>query len=155
VFLQVVEPGGGSAPRADIELASEVVTLGRDGALAEVVFHDRSVSRLHARIMALNGVFLIYDAGSTSGTWINYAPLPPETGHALQPGDLINLGRVQLRFQRRDAPAPVNGARVARVAPAANGSPPAAPIPDPHLVDAPASHPPSPDPIGGPVETPE
>jgi hypothetical protein len=156
IYLEVVEPGGGSAPRADIELAGEVITLGRDGAVAEIVFHDRSVSRLHARIVALNGVFLIYDAGSTSGTWINYAPLPPETGHALQPGDLINLGRVQLRFQRRDVPAAENGARMARVAPAAaHGPSPAAPVPDVPSADAPTSHPSSPAPAGGPVETPE
>jgi hypothetical protein len=162
-YLEVVEAGGGSASRADIELVGEVLTLGRDGALAETVFHDRSVSRLHARIVALNGVFLIYDAGSTSGTWVNYTPLPAETGHALQPGDLINLGRVQLRFKRSDTPV-ANGARVARVAPTnpaaptANGNghhSPTSTADVAQLAEAHESDLPPPADIAGTVEKPE
>jgi pSer/pThr/pTyr-binding forkhead associated (FHA) protein len=145
-YLEVVEPGGGSAPRGNIELVGESVTLGRDGALAETVFHDRSVSRLHARIVALNGVFLLYDAGSTSGTWVNYAPLPPETGYALQHGDLINLGRVQLRFRRSDAPPAGSAARVEKVdAAPVNGS----------LLGASGPHFPGAEAAGGAVEKPE
>jgi pSer/pThr/pTyr-binding forkhead associated (FHA) protein len=147
-----VEPGGGSAPRADIELEGEAMTLGRDGAMAETVFHDRSVSRLHARIVALNGVFLIYDAGSTSGTWVNYAQLPAEIGHALQHGDLINLGRVQLRFKRSDAAEAAAGARVAHVGPPpTNGRQPAAP----HPADGDETRTPSPAPASDHVEKPE
>jgi len=82
-----------------------------DAALAETVFHDRSVSRLHARLVVTEGVFRLYDAGSTSGTWINYALVAVETGQSLEHGDLINLGRVQLRFQRRDRPPTNGGAR--------------------------------------------
>ncbi len=127
-FLEVVEPGGGSAPQANIEVTGATLTLGRDGALAEKLFHDRSVSRLHARLVCEQGVFRLYDAGSTSGTWINYAPIAAGAGPELHHGDLINLGRVQLRFQRRDAPAPNSalGARVVVLAPPANGAAPAA-----------------------------
>jgi pSer/pThr/pTyr-binding forkhead associated (FHA) protein len=118
-YLEVVEPGGGSAPRPDIELLGSALSLGRDAAMADTIFHDRSVSRLHARLMPVDGGFRLFDAGSTSGTWVNYTPLAAETGHDLQHGDLINLGRVQLRFKRRDAPASngANGARVVKVAP--------------------------------------
>jgi hypothetical protein len=126
-FLHVVEPGGGGAPQPNIELLSASLSLGRDGAVAETVFHDRSVSRLHARIVFQDGEYCIVDSGSTSGTWVNYAPIPPDTGQPLRDGDLINLGRVQLRFQRRDrAPAPGNRARVALVS-GAGASPAAAP----------------------------
>jgi hypothetical protein len=121
-FLEVVEPGGGGAPLPPIELAPGSHTLGRDSALAETVFHDRSVSRLHARLVVIDGAYRLYDAGSTSGTWINYTPVAVETGQSLEHGDLINLGRVQLRFQRRDRP-PANGSgvRVQAVEPS-NGS---------------------------------
>jgi hypothetical protein len=45
-----------------------------------------------------------------------------ETGQSLEHGDLINLGRVQLRFQRRDHP-PANGSGVrVQAVEAANGS---------------------------------
>jgi pSer/pThr/pTyr-binding forkhead associated (FHA) protein len=119
-YLEVVESGGGSAPRPDIELLGGPLSLGRDGAVADTVFHDRSVSRLHARILPVDGGFRLFDAGSTSGTWVNYTPLAAEAGHDLQHGDLINLGRVQLRFKQRDASANngANGARVVKVAPA-------------------------------------
>jgi hypothetical protein len=116
-FLQVVEPGGGGAAVPNIELLSPALSLGRDGAVAETVFHDRSVSRLHARIVSEAGEYRIFDSGSTSGTWVNYAPVPPDLGQVLQDGDLINLGRVQLRFQCRDQAAPPgNGTHVAVVA---------------------------------------
>ena len=109
--LQVIEPGGGGAPAPNIELLTPSLSLGRDGAVADTVFHDRSVSRLHARIVSTAGEYRIFDSGSTSGTWVNYTPVPPDLGQLLQDGDLINLGRVQLRFQCRDHAAPSgNGA---------------------------------------------
>src|SRR4029079_19838245 len=120
-------PGCGSAPFSPSEWAPASPPLGRDGALPETVFHDRSVSRLHARLVVTDGAYRLYDAGSTSGTWINYAPVAVESGQSLEHGDLINLGRVQLRFQMRDHP-PANGSgvRVHAVEPAgaARGAPP-------------------------------
>jgi len=105
-YLEVVEPGGGGS-RADIELFGETVRLGREPSLAQIVFPDRSVSRLHARIAETSpGVFQIFDEGSTSGTWVNLTQIPVATGCELKSGDLINLGRVQLRFKRRDGPTP-------------------------------------------------
>jgi pSer/pThr/pTyr-binding forkhead associated (FHA) protein len=112
-YLEVVEPGGGGS-RADIELFGETVRLGREPSLAQIVFPDRSVSRLHARIAETSpGVFQIFDEGSTSGTWVNLTQIPVATGCELKSGDLINLGRVQLRFKRRDGspPAAPDGAR--------------------------------------------
>jgi len=99
-YLEIVE--GGGAPRGPIEILGSMLRLGRDPARAEAVFQDRSVSRLHARIVeAPEGVFRIYDEGSTSGTWVNFTQIPAEGGWELKPGDLINLGRIQLRFKRR------------------------------------------------------
>jgi hypothetical protein len=106
-YLEVLESGGGSAPRENIELYGQTVKLGRDPAAAHVVFADRSVSRLHARIEETRpGVFRLYDEGSTSGTWVNFSQISLTDGHELKSGDLINLGRVQLRFRRREGTAP-------------------------------------------------
>ncbi len=116
-YFEVVEAGGGGAPRENIEIGQAILRLGRDAALAEVVFQDRSVSRCHARITEeAEGVFRIYDEGSTSGTWVNFTQVPQGEGQELQPGDVINLGRIQLRFKRRDVPASAssNGARVTK-----------------------------------------
>jgi len=116
-YFEVVEAGGGGAPRENIEIGQAVLRLGRDPALAEVVFQDRSVSRCHARVAEeAEGIFRIYDEGSTSGTWVNFTQVPQGQSQELQPGDVINLGRVQLRFKRRDVPAAAsgNGARVTK-----------------------------------------
>jgi|GEM_PF-1203705 len=163
-YLEVVESGGGGAPQPNIEVSGPALTLGRDGALAEAIFHDRSVSRLHARLVHVQGVFRLYDAGSTSGTWLNYAPIAAGAGPELHHGDLINLGRVQLRFIRRDAPAPTgsHGARVVPVVPASisaasisaasNEAAPAANGAHAHPVAGPAAHSPAGVPAAQPVE---
>lgn len=110
-YFEVVESGGGGAARADIEILEPLQHLGRDAALAEIVFPDRSVSRRHARLEATpEGVFRIFDEGSTSGTWVNFTMIPAAEGCELKHGDLVNLGRVQLRFKRRDLEPKPNGA---------------------------------------------
>jgi len=97
-WLVVVE---GDAERRVIPIRSTHVRLGRDETLVNIVFNDRSVSRLHCRIEEMEeGVFYIYDEGSTSGTYVNYEQVPIN-GTRLQDGDLINLGRVQLHFRLR------------------------------------------------------
>ncbi len=102
-YLEVIESGGGSAPREKIELHGQTVRLGRDPAAANIIFADRSVSRLHARIEETRaGVFHLYDEGSTSGTWVNFTQISLIDGQELRSGDLINLGRVQLRFKQRE-----------------------------------------------------
>jgi len=95
-WLVVVE---GEADRRPIPIRSTHVRLGRDESLANIVFNDRTVSRLHCRIEEVEeGVFMIYDEGSTSGTYVNYEQVPIN-GARLQDGDLINLGRLQLAFR--------------------------------------------------------
>ena len=99
-FLQRVdksEPG----PHPTIEVIGDNLRLGRDETLAQIAIDDRSVSRLHARITEeADRVFFIHDEGSTSGTWVNYHQVSM-SGQQLRHGDLINLGRVQLRFNVR------------------------------------------------------
>lgn len=109
-YFEVVESGGGGAARADIEVLAPIQHLGRDAALAEIVFPDRSVSRRHARLeVSPEGAFRIYDEGSTSGTWVNFTMISASEGWELKHGDLVNLGRVQLRFKRRDLEPKPNG----------------------------------------------
>lgn len=139
-YFEVVEAGGGGAARPDIDLTAPHLTLGRDAAVADTIFHDRSVSRLHARVLVNEQGVTIVDQGSTSGTWVNYSPVQGEAGCTLRHGDLVNLGRVQLRFLRRDAPPPNgNGARVIQAPPAGPGlAPPAIAghLPTPGATDA-------------------
>ena len=71
--------------------------LGRDPIVVQIPFNDRSVSRLHARIIESDGVFRIYDEGSSSGTFVNFERigLAPRI---LNENDDIHFGRVHLKF---------------------------------------------------------
>jgi hypothetical protein len=87
-----------------IELTTADVTIGRDAEAVDIIIEEPSISRLHARIRrAANGQYWLYDEGSTAGTFLNYerlalAPKP------LQHNDVVQLGRVTLRF-RLELPA--------------------------------------------------
>lgn len=81
-----------------IPLPGQSVFVGRDPARAQITFADSTVSRLHARIVEeSDGVFMLYDEGSSSGTYVNEV----QVGHEpvrLNAGDLIEFGRVKTIF---------------------------------------------------------
>jgi len=85
-----------------IPLSHNQVTFGSDAAQAMIALDDPSVSKLHARLYHTpEGRYLLNDAGSISGTWVNYTPVPP-LGVQLQHGDLIQFGRMTFRFELND-----------------------------------------------------
>lgn len=88
-----------------ISVSGSNVAIGRDAKLAQIVFSDKSVSRLHARIMESSGIYRLYDEGSASGTYLNFERVGL-TPQALGDNDDIHIGRVHLRF--RLAPAAAN-----------------------------------------------
>ncbi|VAW35962.1 hypothetical protein MNBD_CHLOROFLEXI01-459 [hydrothermal vent metagenome] len=96
--LQLVEDAPGN--RTDIVLDEDNNAIGRDIEVAQIVFGDSSVARLHARIRKRNGRYWLYDEGSASGTFLNHERLGLSP-HQLQDGDEIRLGRLLLRFQLR------------------------------------------------------
>jgi hypothetical protein len=86
-------------PGEPLPLTGADVTLGRDASLAAFPLNDPTVSGLHARLIRqAGGDYLLRDQGSIAGTWVNFDPLP-EDGWRLRHGDLVQLGRVTLRFQ--------------------------------------------------------
>lgn len=96
-ILEVLE--GDDSHTGPIEIVGENTRLGRDEALSQVVLDDRSVSRLHARITEEEpGHFVLYDEGSTSGSYVNFEPVGIK-GQWLQHDDIVNLGRVKMRFK--------------------------------------------------------
>jgi hypothetical protein len=74
---------------------------GNDVVLAD----DVMVSKRHARIAADNGRFVLQDVGSTNGTFVNGAPLPPGEIHLLRSGDEIRVGET-CWCSARGAPPP-------------------------------------------------
>jgi two-component system cell cycle response regulator len=78
-----------------------LVTIGRSDDCV-ICLGDVSLSRVHARIMCVTGDYLLADAGSTNGTFLNGARV--ERPVALRDGDRIELGaNTVLRFSLVDA----------------------------------------------------
>lgn len=111
-------PGYGAAPARLVLLASgkpeiqephEIpigefeLTLGSDATRAKALLNYPLVSPLHARIfMDEEKRFRIVDEGSTSGTWLNYAPVSKNGAH-LEHGDVVQFGKASFRFEQLGA----------------------------------------------------
>lgn len=92
--------GDETTPSAqDVPIARPELTFGSDPKLALCVFNSPSVSPLHARLFhTAEGDYVLYDAGSIAGTWVNYSPVST-SGVQLHHGDLIHFGRMTFRFE--------------------------------------------------------
>ena len=75
-------------------LTNPVVTIGRDPANA-LVLDDLRVSRAHAQLRLVQGVYVIFDLQSTGGTTVNGRQVVQQ---ALAPGDVIVLAGVPLVY---------------------------------------------------------
>lgn len=70
-------------------------TLGRDAA-CDIPVEDDFVSAQHLKLSVSGGVWLAQDLNSTNGTRVNGSRLKGTV--TLKPGDLLDLGRLRLRF---------------------------------------------------------
>lgn len=69
----------------------------------ELVLNDPRVSRRHAELRCFRGRFVVFDMGSSGGTYVN--------GHRVNhsvvyDGDVISLAGVQLVFRQKNLPRP-------------------------------------------------
>ena len=72
----------------EIKLATSVITIGRRRS-NDIVIDDMRISRTHAQIRRVPDGFMLFDAGSSGGTFINGTRV---TQHHLRSGDVISLG---------------------------------------------------------------
>ena len=82
-------------------LSKPVTIIGRSSS-CDIDLNHTSVSRKHARIEEVDGAFNVLDLGSRNGTKVNGIDLPQAQ---LQPGDVLFIGEVQLRFDIMVTPA--------------------------------------------------
>ncbi|NWG21003.1 MAG: protein kinase [Chloroflexi bacterium] len=62
--------------------------------------HDRGIaSRNHAVINRSGDYYTLTDLGSTNGTLLNGAPVPPNQDQRLRSGDRIKIGEVEIEFR--------------------------------------------------------
>ncbi len=97
--LMRLAESGHVQPGSAVPLGLAEITIGRDAKRAAYVLESPSVSGLHARLcQSPEGQFTLYDAGSVSGTWVNYHAVG-EDGVLLQHGDVVQIGRETFRFE--------------------------------------------------------
>jgi hypothetical protein len=87
-------------------LSKDVTTIGRAETSDIAIFGDAGVERIHARVILKDDRYLLRDAGTEGGTYLNEQRIAEEA--ALQPGDCIRVGRSVVRFravQRKKARA--------------------------------------------------
>ncbi len=75
------------------------ITIGRGEGCDIGLFGDAAVEKLHARLLHQNNQYVLVDAGTASGTYVNEARISGP--HLLMSGDLIHLGKCVLRFGER------------------------------------------------------
>ena len=80
-----------------LNIKNDAVTIGSDPKKADLVIADPSIEGLHARIYREENSFIIKDAGSVAGTWVNYTQIT-STGARLIHADIVHLGRIGFRF---------------------------------------------------------
>ena len=88
-----------------------MVTLGRAESCDIGLFGDRTVERVHARLLRQGQDYVLTDAGTPGGTYVNGQRLSGPC--TLRAGDAIRVGNCVLRFgsvaraeRRRPAPMP-------------------------------------------------
>ncbi len=77
----------------ELPVDQDWIVIGR-GHTADVVLADATISRAHAAIVYDGKAFYVQDLGSTNGTRVNGKRSPRA---ALQDGDEVQLGKLQLR----------------------------------------------------------
>lgn len=82
-------------------IAGAEAIIGRDPG-CDIVVDDPQVSRRHARAWLWQDGFAIEDLGSTGGTFVNGASLSQAT--ALAPGDVVRVGKTELRVLDAEPP---------------------------------------------------
>lgn len=79
-----------------IPLGTSPITIGR-ASDATVVLEDDFVSTQHARLTPNGTHWIVEDAGSTNGTWINNTRVTSPT--VLQQGEVLRIGRTSLELR--------------------------------------------------------
>jgi serine/threonine-protein kinase len=90
IALVLVAPDGREYP-----VYQGRITIGRDIG-NDIVIPINQVSRHHAQIQYEQAECTVTDMGSTNGTCINGAPIPPGVPQPLRPGDALGIGPITL-----------------------------------------------------------
>lgn len=88
--IDKVRLGRGDATQAHLERAGQSRNI-------NVAIADRHISSRHAQVERAGPSFVVFDAGSRNGTWVNGKQI--EGRVVLQDGDFLGIGHTLLRFR--------------------------------------------------------
>jgi hypothetical protein len=86
----------------EIRISSSVISIGRRNT-NDIVIDDMRISRLHAQIRMVPDGYMIFDTGSTGGTFVNSARISQQL---LKTGDVISLGGYRFIFLQENLKDP-------------------------------------------------
>ena len=84
-----------------LKLSGNVINIGRKNT-NHIIVNDLRVSRTHAQIRKVKAEYVIFDVGSTGGTFINSNRIEQ---HILRPGDVISLAGYTMIFTVDQVPS--------------------------------------------------
>ncbi len=104
-YLQRLTADLQAAPVKPIPLGEKEITFGSDPVQSTYVLDDPSLAPRHARLTQNeDGNYLLADAGTIAGTWVNFEPIGKES-RLLQHGDVVHFGQLAFRFELKNPPA--------------------------------------------------
>ena len=115
-FLVRIPAGGGPPERYPLKAGSNTIGRSREN---DIVLHDASLSRVHARVDVEDGGSSVLDLGSRNGTFVGGLRV---LQCRLKHGDAVQLGELSLRFEeeRTVRPSGFSSPELSLVIPAYN-----------------------------------
>ncbi|MBN1259465.1 MAG: FHA domain-containing protein [Anaerolineae bacterium] len=90
----------GSNMGQEYRLSGQITKVGREPQSCDFALYDQFISNPHFSVRQEQGQYFIVDEGSTNGTLLNGAQLPPQQPVPLPPDSLIKAGNTQMQFKR-------------------------------------------------------
>ncbi len=110
--MLIIESGQLAGQRWLID--SDVVIIGREVGVADLMLPERQVSRRHAKIERTPEGFVLTDLNSKNGTFLNGKPV--KEPRLLQDGDEIQIALcVRIAFVGSDATAPISARPTSKI----------------------------------------
>lgn len=89
-LLPLNDPDG-HIPELHIPTSARSLTLGRSSQQSDISINDINISRQHSQFIIYPKSMMIYDCGSSNGTFVNEEKITKKT---IKPGDIISLGEI-------------------------------------------------------------
>ena len=93
-FIPAANPDG-IYPDIEIPASVRSITIGRSSKVSDVVIMASNLSRKHAQCIIYEKNIMLFDCGSSNGTFVNGEKITKKTIH---PGDMVSFGDIQYFF---------------------------------------------------------